>query len=257
MPIGFMDSGVGGLTVLKEALRVLPHEDYLYYADMDHAPYGTKPLKEVRGYVFGAVKFLVGEGIKALVVACNTATIVAVKDLRRMYNFPIVGMEPAVKPAVEHNRDNRKRVLVTATPLALQERKFQDLVSRVDDAHIVDLLPLPELVNFAQHFIFDEAMILPYLQQAFAPYDLNNYGTVVLGCTHFPFYNELFRKLLPPHIEIINGNAGTIRHFKNLLTEAGLLNPPQIPGGNVTFYTSGRPENNPETLHHYRELLQG
>jgi glutamate racemase len=252
--IGFLDSGIGGLTVLREALALLPNEDYLYYADSVHAPYGIKPKETVRRYIFDAVEFMVGQGIKALVVACNTATIVAANDLRTRYDFPIIGMEPAVKPAVEQNRGNHKRVLVTATPLSLKEEKFQNLVARVDDEHVVDLLPLPELVEYAQHFIFDDEVILPYLKEELAPFDLSHYGTIVLGCTHFPHYREAFRRLLPAGVAIIDGSSGTVRRLKNLLDEKGLLANRNEPG-RIVFYTSGVLEEDPEKLQKYRELL--
>jgi glutamate racemase len=151
--IGFMDSGFGGITVLSEALRQLPRENFIYYADIEHVPYGTKEKEEVKKYVFEAVNFLIGKGIKALVVACNTATSIAVRELRSMYDFPIVGMEPAVKPAVENG--NGKRVLVLATALTLREEKFHNLVQRVDQEHVVDYLPFPEMVELAENMVFD------------------------------------------------------------------------------------------------------
>ncbi len=254
MYIGFLDSGVGGLTVLREALTLLPNEDYLYFADSAHAPYGTKPKETVRQYIFDAVEFMVQQGIKALVVACNTATIVAANDLRARYQFPIIGMEPAVKPAVEQNRGNHKRVLVTATPLSLKEEKFQSLVERVDDEHVVDLLPLPELVEYAQRFVFDDAVILPYLQEKLAPFDLTRYGTVVLGCTHFPHYREAFRRILPADVAVIDGSLGTVRRLSHLLMENGLQTSRTQPG-EIVFYTSGILEDNHEKLHKYAQLL--
>jgi glutamate racemase len=254
MQIGFLDSGIGGLTVLREALDALPNENYAYYADSLHAPYGTKPKDEVRGYIFEAVEFMIGLGIKALVIACNTATIVAVNELRAKYSFPIIGMEPAVKPAVEQSLNQHKRVLVTATPLALAEEKFRSLVARVDNEHIVDLLPLPELVEYAQSFIFDEAVIKPYLERKLAAYDLDRYGTLVLGCTHFPHYREIFREILPPGIAIIDGGAGTVRRLQTVLAERGLL-ATGSGRGTVSFYISGRLETDPGQLVKYWRLL--
>ena len=112
MKIGFFDSGIGGLTVLSEALKRLPNHEYLYYADTDHAPYGPKPKEEVREYVFKAIEFLVNEGAQIIVIACNTATSIAVSELRQKYSIPIIGMEPAVKPAIESVENSTKRVLV-------------------------------------------------------------------------------------------------------------------------------------------------
>lgn len=251
MRIGFFDSGIGGITVLKEALKILPDVDYLYYADTDNVPYGVKSKEEVRRYAFDAADFIAGHGVSALVVACNTATSIAIADLRKRYSFPILGMEPAVKPAVERCKD--KRVLVTATPLTLKEEKFQNLVSRVDSEHIVDTLPLPELVEFAEKFIFDQETILEYLERKLAGYDIDQYGTVVLGCTHFPFFKDSFKKVFCHNTDIIDGSAGTVRHLKNVLE----ANHCKAGGGsgNVVFYSSGRLESDDARFVKYLKLL--
>jgi glutamate racemase len=216
LTIGFFDSGIGGLTVMAEALRRLPAEDYLYMADTLHVPYGTKSKDEVRSYVLQAVETMVQAGIDALVVACNTATSIAVDELRTLYSFPIIGMEPAVKPAVEMNRATGKRVLVFATPLTLQLPKYYALVSRVDGGGIVDSLPLPELVQYCESLQFDPGIMGDYFRAKLAGYDLDKYGIVVLGCTHYPFYKHILRELLPPHIQIVDGNVGTVRRLASL-----------------------------------------
>ena len=253
MHIGFFDSGIGGLSVLKEALQVLPSEDYLYFADVMNVPYGVKPREEVRKYILDAAAFIAGKGVKALVVACNTATVVAINDLRRKYDFPIIGMEPAVKPAVE--RSKGKRVLVTATSLALKQEKFLNLLARVDGEDIVDLLPLPGLVEYAEDFVFEEDTILSYLRSELAPFDMSQYGTVVLGCTHFPLYRREFKKVLPDHVDIIDGSEGTVRHLKNILMEKGLMEPKKT-GGSITFYSSGKFETDSYRLENYKILLK-
>lgn len=241
MSIGIFDSGVGGITVLKEAIKLLPKEEYIYYADTLHVPYGTKSKEEIKDYIFEAARFLAEKDIKILVVACNTATSIAVRELRSIYDFPIVGMEPAVKPAVEKNGKVNKRVLVTATPLTLKEEKFQNLVSRLDNEHIVDVLPLPGLVEFAERLEFDETLVTQYLNSKLSLFDMKDYGTVVLGCTHFPLYKNVFSKLLPLHIDIIDGNIGTVKHMKNILEGKGLLSSSDKNGG-VAFYSSGNCE---------------
>ena len=119
--IAFLDSGLGGLTVLREAIKILPGEDYIYYADNMNTPYGVKTKEEVKQHIFNAVKFIVTLDAKALVVACNTATSVAIEDLRQQYNFPIIGMEPAIKPAIEKHKNTGKRILILATELSLKE----------------------------------------------------------------------------------------------------------------------------------------
>ncbi|MWC29717.1 glutamate racemase [Paenibacillus sp. MMS18-CY102] len=222
MTIGFFDSGIGGLSVLAESLRRLPAQDYLYMADTLHVPYGTKTKEEVQGYVFEAVERMMSHGIDALVIACNTATSIAVEDLRAKYSLPIVGMEPAVKPAVEMNRATGKRVLVMATQLTLQLPKYYALISRVDEGGIVDSLPLPGLVRYCESLQFDPQVMEEYFRTQLAPYNLDEYGIFVLGCTHYPFYTNILRAMLPPHIQIVDGNAGTVRRLSALLNRFGI-----------------------------------
>jgi glutamate racemase len=255
LKIGFFDSGIGGITVLREALKILPQEDYFYYADTLHVPYGTKTKEQVKGYILEAVEYMANQGIKLLVVACNTATSIAIKDLREKYDFPIVGMEPAVKPAVEKNGNDGRRVLVLATPLTLKEDKFQSLVSKVDQEHIVDYLPLPELVEYAENLEFRSSIIKPYLEGKFSSYDLDKYGVIVLGCTHFPFYYDIFRKIIPHNIDIIDGNAGTVRQMKNILMERGIEKKNANKEGEITFYASGNNSKDHKKRDNFHKLL--
>lgn len=238
--IAFFDSGLGGITVLKEAMTQLPHEQFLYYADTKHVPYGSKPKEDVKRFILDAAADIMRNDIKALVVACNTATSIAIAELRVRYAIPIVGMEPAVKPAVEMNRPLGRRVLVLATALTLRESKYHELVNRVDDLSIVDSLPLPELVPYCEALQFDEAVLADYFRRQFEPYDLNEYGTLVLGCTHYPFYRQLLAKLVPPHISIIDGSRGTVRRLRELLSAHSLLNDTGSGDAGVQWMCSGR-----------------
>jgi glutamate racemase len=253
MKIGFFDSGIGGITVLHEALKKLPYEDYIYYADTLNVPYGPKPKEEVKKYIFDAVDFIIEQGVKVLVIACNTATSIAIEELRKKYSIPIIGMEPAVKPAVEKNENTNKRVLVTATALTLKEEKLKNLISKLNNEHIVDSLPLPGLVQFSERFEFDEEIVLSYLKEELCKYDLDNYGTIVLGCTHFSFYKDMFRKLLPANIDIIDGNSGTVKNLKNTLEK---INSVDEGSGRITFYNSGIKVDDSDELEKYNELFK-
>ena len=210
--IGLLDSGVGGLTVLHEAMQAMPDENFLYYADREHAPYGEKSKSKIRSLTLACVRSMESFGLKALVVACNTATSAAVKELRAQYPFPIVGMEPAVKPAVSD--DPGKRVLVLATPLTLREEKFRKLVSQVDPGGRVDCIGMPALVRLAEAGTFSGDQVVAYFDQQFAGLDWDQYSTVVLGCTHFIFFRACLKRYLPTHLAIIDGNEGTIRNLK-------------------------------------------
>lgn len=246
LKIGFFDSGLGGITVLSEALRRLPNENFVYMADTLHVPYGTKTPQEVLGYVKASVQTILKEDVKALVIACNTATSIAVAELRKEYPIPIIGMEPAVKPAVEMNRANGKRVLVLATPLTLKQSCYAALISRVDDHGSVDSLPLPELVHYCEQLNFDRAEMSEYFNRELSSFNLDIYGTVVLGCTHYPFYKEILRELLPSHIQLIDGSQGTVRRLKQVLSERNLLEPSPKSGpsqeGHITFLCSSQDE---------------
>lgn len=222
MSIAFFDSGIGGLTVMREAARSLPNEDFIFFADTLHVPYGPKTKEQVTEYVCEAAERILGQSVKALVIACNTATSVAATELRRTYDVPVIGMEPAVKPAVEMNGASGRRVLVLATELTLSQAKYRDLVSRVDDLGIVDSLPMPELVEYCEALKFDPAELGPYFLRKFDRFDLSRYGTLVLGCTHYPYYSELLEQILPPHIRVIDGSAGTVRRVARVLEERGL-----------------------------------
>ncbi len=250
MQIAFFDSGVGGLTVLHQAMRKMPQEDYLYYADTDHVPYGRKTKEQIYQYVQEAVDFIAEQDVKALVVACNTATSVAIQDLRARYRFPILGMEPAVKPAVS-DTSCTKRILVTATPVTIQEEKLQNLLRQVDQNHQVDLLPLPRLVELAEKNRFSDGQAEAYLRDVLAPFNLNRYCTVVLGCTHFNYFKDSFHNILPGEIAMLDGSYGTVNNLYRVLKERNLL---ENGTGKVQYYTSGR---SAEQLRpQYEELLR-
>lgn len=250
--IGFFDSGIGGITVLHQALRILPNEDYVFYADTAHVPYGEKTKEEVRGYIFDAVDFIAKQGVKAIVIACNTATSIAIEDLRCKYDFPILGIEPAVKPAVQKWQGKRKKVLVLATNLTLQEEKYHKLVKSVDHQDIVDNLALPGLVEFAEKFEFHDEKVLPYLREQLSSFDLNEYGTVVLGCTHFPYFTNHLKKLFPEGVDMISGSTGTAKNLRRILAAQGQLSEGN---GDIVYYQSGMKVEDSKLLANYRELL--
>ncbi|HWR40364.1 MAG TPA: glutamate racemase [Patescibacteria group bacterium] len=253
MKIGFFDSGVGGISVLYQALKVLPAEDYLYYADTDHVPYGEKSTEQVRQYVAEAVDFIAAQRVKALVLACNSATSAMAVDARSRYDFPIIGIEPAVKPALSKAHSEGRRVLVMATRLTLKEEKFAHLVAELDGEGVVDRLPLPGLVKYAEQLEFNQDILIPYFQEQLSAFDLCRYDTVVLGCTHFPLYRDILQKVLAPGTDIIDGGAGTARNLQRILTERN-----QVGGGsgNIDYYASGVKVEDSDTLQRYTLLLK-
>ena len=252
MKIGFFDSGIGGLTVLHQALCDRPGEEYLYYADVDHVPYGQRSKEEILQYADEAVSFLVKNGADAIVIACNTATSAAIQTLRSRYALPILGMEPAVKPAI--TKGHGKRVLVTATPLTLREEKLRNLLHQVDKEHMADLLPLPELVRFAEKEEFSSPRVTEYLRCQLAPFKLEEYSVLVLGCTHFNFFKDTFSSLLPSNVEMIDGSEGTVRYLSQILNTLSPSPSKTYIPGKVTYFFSGRKADSPENLERFERL---
>ena len=136
------------ILLLKEIIKILPNEEFIYYADTDNVPYGIKPKEEVKEYINQAVKFLIDKDVKAIVIACNTATSIAINDLRKKYSLPIIGIEPAAKPAIENR--GQKKVLIMATPTTIREEKLHNLLKKFSAEEFVDLIAMPKLVEYAE-----------------------------------------------------------------------------------------------------------
>lgn len=238
-PIGVFDSGLGGISVLRELYRIMPNEDYLYYGDSKHAPYGTKTLEEVRMLSFANTEYLLERGIKALVVACNTATSAAVRLLRQKYPFlPIVGIEPALKPAAM--QPGHPRVLVMATPMTIREEKFQNLLKKYDKNADVIGLPCPGLMEFVEAGDTDSGELRAFLEELLSPY-LHQIDSIVLGCTHYPFVRPVIQELAGERVRIYDGGNGTAREMHRRLQVQNLLNP-KMEEGKVLFENSRETE---------------
>ncbi|MCR5669526.1 MAG: glutamate racemase [Butyrivibrio sp.] len=215
MKIGIFDSGIGGLSVLHEAYHLLPDQEYIFYADVEHVPYGLKTPEQILGYAVEITEFLISQGAEAIVVACNTATSVAIKELRNRYDIPILGMEPAVKPAVEGTEG--KRIMVMATPVTIREDKLKDLLHRVDGEHRVDLLAMPGFVEFAEKEKFDGPEVTQYVEKQLSGYNKDEYCALVLGCTHFNYFKPALRAYFGDNTLLIDGNKGTVNHLADVL----------------------------------------
>lgn len=254
--VGIFDSGIGGITLLHQALVMLPNETYIFYADTDNAPYGTKSREQVIALVDGVMRFMTEHDCKAVVIACNTATAAAAEVMRQRYPIPIIGIEPAVKPAVRESCG--KRVIVAATPLTVREEKLKHLVERVDDEHLVDLLALPKLVEFAERGEFSSDAVEAYLRNALSAYELEQYGELVLGCTHFNYFKDTFQKILPKGIHMIDGSEGTVRQLMHVLERTSRLAPDstysQKNGTSVRYFSSGRELKEEQELAYIKQL---
>ena len=221
-PIGFFDSGVGGLSVLKEALKIMPNENYIYFGDSINAPYGMKSAKEVRDLTFKAVEFLLNKGVKGIAIACNTATSAAVAELRTVYpNLPLVGIEPALKPAVELNKEGD--ILIMATAMTLKEEKFKRLMERYKERASIIPVPCPGLMEFIEEGKFQGEEIEEYLLDKINTYKREKIAAIVLGCTHYPFIKETLIKIVGEDVDIIDGGLGTAKELRRRLRDNGLL----------------------------------
>ena len=222
LPIAVIDSGVGGISVLRELVKIMPNERFLYFGDSINAPYGTKSRETVLEITRNNLEMLKKRGIKALVVACNTATSAAVRILREENpELIIVGIEPAIKPAsrlCEH-----PRVLVMATPLTLKEEKFKNLVARFEaDGEFIPL-PCPGLADLVETGEVDGDEIKSYLEELFSPYLDEKIDGIVLGCTHYPHVRHVINEIWDGRVAIIDGGEGTARETHRRLAEKGLL----------------------------------
>ena len=232
-PIGVFDSGVGGISVLKELYRIMPNENFIFYGDSLHAPYGTKTVEEIQHFSVQICDYFMEKQVKAIVVACNTATSAAVSMLREKYPVPIIGIEPALKPAVLNPLNHQ--IVVMATPLTLREKKFHDLLQQyVSKAQMV-LLPCPRLVEFIEAGEMDGEGIRSYIREQLSPYP--DVDAIILGCTHFPFAKRVIQEVVGDQVRIYDGSIGTAKHTKDLIIQYGLLNQSDQPG-QITYYNS-------------------
>lgn len=235
-PVGVFDSGMGGISVLRELRAQLPGENVIYYGDTAHAPYGTKPPSEVMDRVRQVMALLMERQVKAVLIACNTATSVAAATLRAELSLPIIGMEPALKPASELRHGGR--ILVMATPLTLRLPKFQALMERYGEG--ASPLPCPGLMELVEEGELDGPEVRNYLSALLQPYRDAPLDAVVLGCTHYVFLRPVLRRMLPPETALLDGNAGTVRQLHRVLEQRGLCREAPSPG-RVELLTSGDP----------------
>lgn len=236
-PIGIFDSGVGGLSVLRAMRKLLPGENVIFFGDQGHVPYGPRPLEQVRAFSEGIARFLLAEGAKLIVVACNTASAAALTHLRQVFpDMKFVGMEPAVKPAAERTRSGVVGVL--ATPATFQGALYASVVERF--ANGVQLLQdtCPGLVQQIEKGNLDGEETRRILESALLPMLEKNIDTVVLGCTHYPFVIPLIEEIVGGSVRVIDPAPAVARQVERLIEAGGTCNP-SAEGGRVRYYTSG------------------
>lgn len=220
--IAVFDSGLGGISVLRELVRQMPCEHFLYFGDSANAPYGSRETAEVRALTLDNMDRLMARGVKAAVIACNTATSAAVDILRE--RFPdtiIVGIEPALKLAASRHPEGR--IIVMATEVTLREEKFLTLMQQYQCSHEIVRLPSPRLVEFVEHGQFDGDEVEGYLRNILTPCLTPGTRAIVLGCTHFPFLRPVIARIAGPGVQIVDGGEGVAAQTRRRLAEGGLL----------------------------------
>lgn len=225
--------------MLHEIRRELPHEDLLYVADSRYAPYGERSLEEIAARATTITECLISEGAKAVVVACNTATGAAVRELRARYALPIVAMEPAVKPAVAHTRTGVVGVLATSQTLA--SHKFVQLLGRLGGEAEVLVQPCPGLVEQVERGELRSERTRTLLTRYLEPLLARRADTIVLGCTHYPHLRLPIQELVGPAVTLLDSGAAVARQVRHRLAEQALLRPHAGRPGGERFWTSGDP----------------
>ena len=218
--IALFDSGVGGISVLRELVALLPQEKYLYFGDSANAPYGKKTTQQVRQLTLDAAQMLVDRGIKALVVACNTATAAAIGQLRQQYpDLIVVGIEPALKVAAD--KFPQGTVGIMATQVTLREEKLAEQLERFPQMNVLRI-PAPGLVELIEQGKLNDPQTQAFLEEILLPYK-GKLDALVLGCTHYPFVKDTISRILGPETVLLDGGAGTARQTKRCLEQKGLL----------------------------------
>ncbi len=236
-PIGLFDSGVGGTSIWSAIHALMPHENTVYLADSKNAPYGQKSKDEIIALSFKNTEFLLEQNAKIVVVACNTATTNAIKELRARYDVPFIGIEPAIKPAAHHSQTQTIGIL--ATQGTLSSELFHKAVETHRDTHIVEQVGhgLVQLIEYGQ---MNSSETKRLLRQYLEPMMAANIDYLVLGCSHYPYLIPQIKEILPAHIRIIDSGEAVARQTQKVLEERAGLNDGS--GNKTIFYTNGNPE---------------
>ena len=215
--IGVFDSGLGGISVLRDLKELMPNEDFIYFGDSAYAPYGVKTKEQITERCVEIIDFFISKGVKAVVIACNTATSASANYLRKKYkNLPIIGMEPALKVATQGVKNNN--IVVMATPLTLKEKKFETLMHKFRGNNKVVKMPCPKLVEIVENDLLDDKnIVIDQLKDYYKDVNMDNLDSVVLGCTHFIFYRDYLNQFLPENTNLVDGNIGTCSQLKEVL----------------------------------------
>lgn len=244
-PIGVFDSGIGGISVLRNMRADLPHEDFIYFGDDKNAPYGTRPESEILRLAEADAEFLLKRNVKAIVIACNTATSAAAAALRGKLSVPVIGMEPALKPASLFRKNGM--VAVLATSATLRQEKFRRLMERYGEYAVP--VPCPGLMDYVERGVLEGAELDDFLRKRLEPFRDCRFDAAVLGCTHYVFLKDAIQRAMPG-VCLFDGNEGTSHQLKRVLSERGWLK--EAGEGSVQLFSSAQ---NPEVIGLMERLL--
>lgn len=237
-PIGMFDSGIGGTSIWKEVHALMPHENTIYLADSKNAPYGLKSKDEIIALSCKNTEFLLENNCKIIVVACNTATTNAIKELRAKYDVPFIGIEPAIKPAALQSKTQKIGIL--ATKGTLNSELFHKSVANHPDVTIIEQIG-HGLVQLIENGDMNSAEMEELLKSYLNPMVEKNIDYLVLGCSHYPYLIPQIKKIIPPQIKIIDSGEAVAKQTQKILEQNNLLNLSKRKSSQI-FYTNSEPE---------------
>lgn len=234
-----LDSGVGGLTVVKEIFERLPGENIVYFGDTAHFPYGQRPPAQVRGFVYEVIDFLMTQEIKMIIVACNSATAAGLHYYKEKVNVPLIGViEPGVRVALQHTRNNR--IGVIGTTATVKSGAYQEALQRLSGGNVLLFCqPCPLFVLIVENGLVDSPEAKRVAEEYLQPLKEAGVDTLILGCTHYPLMKEVIRQVMGPDVKLVSSAEETAREAEQLLQKNGLLNPAENCCANHRFYVSG------------------
>ncbi|WP_429939825.1 MULTISPECIES: glutamate racemase [unclassified Enterococcus] len=252
-PIGFIDSGVGGLTVVKEALKQLPNENILYLGDTARCPYGPRPAEQVIQYTWEMTNFLIEKGIKMLVIACNTATSVALEEIKKNVNIPVVGViMPGTRAAVKATKNNRVGVIGTAG--TVKSGAYENFLKEKAPELVVDSLACPKFAPLVESNQAHSSVAKKVVAETLAPLLKQNLDTLILGCTHYPLLRPIIKNVMGENVTLIDSGAETVGEVSMLLDYFEIANTPKNSTKSRMFYTTGSPKMFQEIAEEWLEL---
>ncbi|WP_461219620.1 glutamate racemase [Lapidilactobacillus salsurivasis] len=240
-PIGFLDSGVGGLTVVKEALRQLPHEDIVFIGDQARLPYGPRPAQQVQAFTWQLTRFLLKQNIKMLVFACNTATADALEIIKPQLQIPVVGVIlPGARAAIKATKN--RRIGVIATEGTIKSAAYQQAIQRRDPQLQVLSLAVPKFVTLVESGQYNHPIARKIVAEMLQPFVGSGIDTLILGCTHYPLLRPLIQDFLGPEVQLIDSGAEAVSEVSVLLDYFEITNQDLAHHGQAHFYTTASPK---------------